>query len=320
MTLNLTATNKQEELVLAYLQENASETLTEKINNGVYIEKDDKRLLNKKDLKGFMHFACEEARKLAEKGANSACVEDVVVYGWAMHYFEEDSIIGTLYNDDGTEYKRVVAKPTGKSTVATKPIVTKPEPQDKQVSIFDFNLTTTQTEQPETEQDELEQDDTEIGELETAKEQIQQVADEYTNVKPFYKKYCELKREYLDCIVLYRLGDFYEMFDNDAEISGEILDLTITGRDVGLKERVPLTGIPCHAVDKYVEKLSAKYKVLVFDNDNEQYLVQNGQKIDVITGETAPAFGSPKQTTPPTESNPHICYLQSLVKNLRADI
>ncbi len=87
--LNLTATSKQEELVLAYLQENASEILTEKINNGVYIEKDGKRLLNKKDLKGFMRFACEEARKLAEKGATSACVEDSVVYGWAIHYFEE---------------------------------------------------------------------------------------------------------------------------------------------------------------------------------------------------------------------------------------
>lgn len=51
-----------------------------------------------------MKFAENEARKLAEKGANSACVEDSVVYGWAIHYFEEDSIEGKLYNEDGTEY------------------------------------------------------------------------------------------------------------------------------------------------------------------------------------------------------------------------
>lgn len=52
-----------------------------------------------------MKYASSEARKLASKGANSACVEDKVVYGWAIHYFEEDSIEGTLFNADGTEYK-----------------------------------------------------------------------------------------------------------------------------------------------------------------------------------------------------------------------
>ena len=52
-----------------------------------------------------MKYACEEARKLAEKGANCACVEDSVVFGWAIHYFEEDSIEGTLYTIDGEEYK-----------------------------------------------------------------------------------------------------------------------------------------------------------------------------------------------------------------------
>ena len=326
--LKLEAMGTEQQSVLNYLQENASETLAEKINNGVYIEKDGNREWNKKDLKGFLIYACEQAQELEEKNAKSACLEGSIVCGWAIHFFEEDSIEGTLFNDDGTEYKKVAAKPTGKSTVTTKPVITQKKAANGQVSIFDIAFDEQeQDEQPETEQDEdeneTEQDDTELCELETAKEQIQQVVDEYANVKPFYKKYCELKREYLDCIVMYRLGDFYEMFDNDAEISGEILDLTITGRDVGLKERVALTGIPYHAVDKYVEKLSAKHKVLVFDNDNEQYLIQNGQKIDVVTGETMPAFGSPqqiKQATPPVENNPHICYLQSLVNNLRADV
>lgn len=90
--LNLTSQNKQEELILNYLQNNASETLANKINNGTPFEKDSNSLLNKKTLSGFMKYACDEARKLAEKGANSACIEDSVVYGWAIHYFEEERL------------------------------------------------------------------------------------------------------------------------------------------------------------------------------------------------------------------------------------
>ena len=116
-TLNLTANGKPQELILAYLQENASDVLAEKINSGTPFEKDGKKLINKKTLDGFMRFAMDEAKKLAEKGASSAFVEDKVVYGWAIHYFEEDAIAGTLYNLDGTEYKP--QKPVTK----TKPTV-----------------------------------------------------------------------------------------------------------------------------------------------------------------------------------------------------
>ena len=118
MRLNLETKTKEQELVKAYLEENVSETLTKKINNGTPFEKDGKQLINRKTLDGFMRYACDEARKLAAKGANSACVEKLaakgansacveekVVYGWAVHYFEEESIEGTLYNEDGTEYK-----------------------------------------------------------------------------------------------------------------------------------------------------------------------------------------------------------------------
>ena len=70
--LNLAAKGSEQELILEYLQENASEVLAEKINNGVMIEKDGKRLLSKKTLDGFMKFAADEARKLAAKGARSA--------------------------------------------------------------------------------------------------------------------------------------------------------------------------------------------------------------------------------------------------------
>ena len=101
MKLNLEAKTKAQQLVREYLENNASPALAEKINGGAKVVKDGKSLVNKKTLEGFMKYATEEARKLAEKGANSACVEDEVVFGWAIHYFEEDEIVGTLYLADG---------------------------------------------------------------------------------------------------------------------------------------------------------------------------------------------------------------------------
>ena len=89
ITLNLTTKGTEQELIKKYLEENASETLAEKINNGVRIEKDGKTLINKKSLDGFMKYATDEAKKLAERGASAACVRSVVVFGWAIHYFEE---------------------------------------------------------------------------------------------------------------------------------------------------------------------------------------------------------------------------------------
>lgn len=133
--LNLEATSREQEIVKAYLEENSSEMLAEKINNGTPVEKDGKQLINRKTLDGFMRYACDEARKLATKGASSACVEDKVVFGWAIHYFEEDSIEGTLYNADGTKYKPVCT-PANKPTTTVK-AVAKPQPVS-QMTLFDF--------------------------------------------------------------------------------------------------------------------------------------------------------------------------------------
>ena len=136
MKLNLQATTKEEQKVKAYLEANASEVLAEKINNGVRIQKDGKTLLNKKTLAGFLKYACDEAKKQAEKGASSACIDDDTVYGWAVHYFEEDSIEGTLYNEDGTEYKAPIPKVTAKAP-AVKAAPPKPQPKP-QMSMFDL--------------------------------------------------------------------------------------------------------------------------------------------------------------------------------------
>ena len=135
MKLKLEAKTKAQQLVMEYLENNASATLAEKINSGAKIVKDGKTLINKKTLDGFMKYATEEARKLAEKGANSACVEDEVVFGWAIHYFEEDSIEGTLYSEDGTEYKKqssVTAKAPKVNNPPAKPA------QKPQLSMFDM--------------------------------------------------------------------------------------------------------------------------------------------------------------------------------------
>lgn len=103
--LDLTANGTEQKMILDYLQENASEILADKINKGVKIVKDGTELINKKTLDGFMKYASEQAKAGAVKGANVACVASDTVFGWAIHYFEEDTIEGTLLNEDGTEYK-----------------------------------------------------------------------------------------------------------------------------------------------------------------------------------------------------------------------
>lgn len=136
--LNLTAANRQEEIVKAYLEEHASETLAGKINSGTPFEKDGKTLTNRKTLSGFFKYACDEARKQAKKGATSACIEDAVVFGWAVHYFEEDSIEETLYTEDGSAYRP--APKERPRTVSVTPAAKPPEPKtDVQQSIFDLS-------------------------------------------------------------------------------------------------------------------------------------------------------------------------------------
>lgn len=72
---------------------------------------------------------------------------------------------------------------------------------------------------------------------------------------PMMKQYLELKQEYPDCILMFRLGDFYEMFFEDAEIAARTLEIALTGRNCGLEERAPMCGVPHHAVDNYISRL-----------------------------------------------------------------
>ena len=288
--LNLTPQNKQEELILTYLQNNASETLADKINNGTPFEKDGHPLLNKKTLSCFMKYACDEARKIAEKGANSACVDDVTVYGWAIHYFEEDSIEGTLYTIDGEEYK-----PAPKKAVNTKPTTVKPQPpkpQNLQFSIFDkFDDTEVKDIKTDTLTTETDTDDEEFTEEEKL-DAMRQIAEEEQRKKgnDMYQKYMSYQAEYKTAIVAYRLGDFYEVFGNNAVTLGNELSLTITSRDVGLKDRIPMVGFPYHAAENYFAKIVKNHDLYIIENDGEKQFIERikpavNRHIDVDTGE-----------------------------------
>ncbi len=274
--LNLTASGKAQELILAYLQENASQTLAEKINNGVPIEKDGKKLISKKDLNGFMSFANGEAKKLAEKGTNAACIEDSVVYGWAIHYFEEDSIEGKLYNENGTEYKPVVKAKTH-TTATVKAVAQKPQPQ--QANLFDM-LNSTPTVEKDDDDGEEPNSDYTPEELQELAEEAEENDDEPVEttpkpqdmsgaikISPIFERYLAIQKKYSDSVLFLRLGDFYEAFGKNAIAVSEPLNLTITSRDFGLDERVPMVGVPYHAFDNYLTKLiKSGFKVAVAED------------------------------------------------------
>lgn len=284
MELNLTAQNKQEELVLKYLQDNASDVLANKINNGTPFEKNGHSLTNKKTLAGFMRFACDEARKLAEKGANSTFIDDQIVYGWAIHFFEEDSIEGTLYTLDGAEYKPTVKR------VESNAVKAKPEPKKQenvQFSFFD-NLTEQEVKEHKTDNSSVDTDENEV---------IEQIGnDEQTHVASntpngtFFEKYQALQQQNPAYVIAYRLGDFYEILgDKAVEIAREI-DLILTSRDCGLQERVPLVGFPYHAAEIYFNKVSVHHDILVIENNGQTRIIsktnpERQRIIDVETGE-----------------------------------
>ena len=266
--LHLKANGKPQELILNYLQQNASQTLAEKINNGTPFTKDGKTLTNKKTLDGFMKYATDEAKKLAEKGANSACVEDDVVFGWAVHYFEEENIIGTLYNEDGTEYKPATKPATKTTTKATTPTAyTPPKPQPKpQMSIFemmtDENNVNSSIVPP--------QPQNTVKPQEIEQKAITPVicADKpKRQPSPYYLTYLKLIERHEGFLILLRMGDFYEALKDHATTLASELNLTLVGRDCGLEERVPMVGIPYHAIDNYVNKLIDRgYKVILAED------------------------------------------------------
>ena len=133
-------------------------------------------------------------------------------------------------------------------------------------------------------------DDNDDTEEDITEDDVQEALEECTKeeqkqISPFYSKYLDMQNKYPGCIVAYRLGDFYEVFgENAVKISNE-LDLTLTGRDVGLKERVPVVGFPYHVSDLYFQKLVSKGFKLAIVEQMSEYILKKDEKIDVNTGE-----------------------------------
>lgn len=205
INLNLTANNEAEKRIKEYLENNVSEELANKINNGTSIIKDNKTLINKKTLSSFMNYANEEARKIAEKNARYACVEDNTVYGWAIHYFEENSIEGILYNEDGTEYKAPLKTANKETSKPAVKVVEKPKEENKQATLFDFfdnqeqqNETVEQTveivEQDDEQLETLEEFESVVNNNGMSEEELQDILDK-ENIEPYFEEETEIDFE-----------------------------------------------------------------------------------------------------------------------------
>ena len=111
---------------------------------------------------------------------------------------------------------------------------------------------------------------------------------------PQMQQYMGIKNEYKDCILFYRLGDFYEMFFEDAKTASKELELTLTGKNCGLEERAPMCGVPFHSSEGYISKLVEKgYKVAICEQMEDPALAKGLVKREVI-----------RVVTPGTNINP----------------
>ena len=102
-------------------------------------------------------------------------------------------------------------------------------------------------------------------------------------VSPMITQYNEIKEGYKDCILMFRLGDFYEMFFDDAEIASRELELALTGRNCGDNERAPMCGVPYHSAESYITRLISKgYKVAICEQLEDPKATKGIVKRDVV--------------------------------------
>ena len=113
-------------------------------------------------------------------------------------------------------------------------------------------------------------------------------------LSPMMQQYQRIKEKYSDCLLFFRVGDFYEMFFEDAHTASRELELTLTGKDCGLEERAPMCGVPFHAVNTYVEKLVARgYRVAICEQIEDPALAKGLVERDVIRVYTAGTLNDP---------------------------
>ena len=113
-------------------------------------------------------------------------------------------------------------------------------------------------------------------------------------ISPMMQQYLQIHDQYPDCLLLFRLGDFYELFFEDAKTASRELELTLTGKDCGLEERAPMCGVPFHSVNTYIEKLISKgYKVAICEQMEDPATAKGLVKRDVVRVITAGTVTDP---------------------------
>ena len=131
---------------------------------------------------------------------------------------------------------------------------------------------------------------------------------------PMMTKYLETKEEYKDCILFYRLGDFYEMFFDDALVASKELEITLTGKDCGMEERAPMCGVPFHAVEGYLTKLVSRgYKVAICEQVEDPKLAKGLVKREVIRVVT-PGTNLNMQSLEASKNNYLVCIAYTTTK------
>ncbi len=134
---------------------------------------------------------------------------------------------------------------------------------------------------------------------------------DYDKVTPMMQQYLDTKKEYRDCILFYRLGDFYEMFFEDAEIASKELELTLTGKSCGLEERAPMCGVPFHAVDSYLTRMvSGGYKVAICEQVEDPKQAKGIVKREVIRIVT-PGTNLDTESLDETRNNYIMCIVRT---------
>ncbi len=135
-----------------------------------------------------------------------------------------------------------------------------------------------------------------------------------SDLSPMMQHYLQVKEEYPGCIIFYRLGDFYEMFFDDAKVVSKELELTLTGRACGLEERAPMCGVPFHAADTYLNRLVQKgYKVAICEQVEDPSTAKGMVKREVVRIAT-PGTNIDMQALDETKNNYIMCIVYSVEK------
>ena len=128
-------------------------------------------------------------------------------------------------------------------------------------------------------------------------------------LSPMMEQYFQIKQNYADTLLFFRLGDFYEMFFEDAKIASKELELVLTGRDCGQEERAPMCGVPYHSCEGYIARLVEKgYKVAICEQVEDPKLAKGIVKREVIRIVT-PGTNTDMQSLDETKNNYIMCIV-----------